>query len=109
MGKNLQVGDIVICKSEGYNRTYGKKGFIEEVVDEPRLHERLGRNGLYSIYGLDKANSDSNALYFGDHAGRDLEETGVRMTIVDITEYQNRQPENKILQSDMDRVVKEII
>jgi hypothetical protein len=103
----------VICKSKGYNRTYGCKGFIEEVVDEPRDHEKLGRQGLYSIYGLDKANSDGvsseDDLYFGDHAGRDLEATGDKMTIVDITEYLNRQPENKLLQKDMDRVTEELI
>lgn len=113
MGKYLEVGDVVICKSKGYKRTYGCKGFIEEVVDEPRPHERLGRQGLYSIYGLDKANSDGMSspddLYFGDHAGVDLEATGEKMSRHDVKTYSERQPNNKLLQSDMERVAEEII
>lgn len=111
MEDRLKVGDIVYCRGN-YKVTQNRLGFIEEVIDQPRPHERLGRKGLYSIYGLEKPNptdfkSDAD-WYFGDHAGKDLEFTGKRMTVTAIQEYKRQHEDNSLLQRDMDNVIQEI-
>lgn len=76
----LCVGDIVISYCEG--STFGKKGFVEEIVRDP--DERTGllwHHGKYSIYGLEPLEALSgNHHYYGDHLGYQLEFTGKQMT-----------------------------
>ena len=111
MDNRLKIGDIVYCRGN-YEVTQNRIGFIEEVVDQPRPHERLGRKGLYSIYGLEKPNptgyKSQADWYFGDHAGKDLEPTGNTMTVADIQEYKRQHEDNNLLQRDMDKVIQEM-
>ena len=97
---NYQVGDIVVCKAEWYHKTYNKRGFVEEVVEEPIGEKREGR---YSIYGLEE-NVHENDIYFGDHNGVELEPTGEKMSIDTIEKYMEKYSTNYGLQEDMKKV-----
>lgn len=104
----LQVGDIVYCRGT-YAKTKDRRGFIEEIVDQPLVNERLNRRGLYSIYGIDPPNGDNKLdVYFGDHSGNELEPTGQWMTPEMIEEYKNRHAHNNLIQADMNKVQEKI-
>ncbi len=97
------VGDIVVCRTS-YAKTDGKRGFIEEIVDEPTPQ----RTGRYSVYGLEIPNNDKDEIYYGDYSPIELEKTGKVMTSEDILEYKATFHDNVGLQHDMDRVIEKI-
>ena len=103
-----QVGDIVVCKAKWYHKTFNKRGFVEEIVDEPRGK----REGRYSIYGLESQNTDvkhlNEGMYFGDHNGIELEPTGGRMDRASLQKYMSENSDDIMLQQDMVLVQKRL-
>jgi hypothetical protein len=96
-----QVGDIVVCKAQWYHKTYNKRGFVEEVLEEPNGWKK----GRYGIYGLDEPNSlEKDDMWFGDYNGVELEPTGERMNTDTIEKYMEKYPTNYGLQQDIKKV-----
>lgn len=104
----LKVGDIIICHN--WDEVEGKKGFIEEIISDPKLH-KSGKvwTGRFAVYGIEEADFDTiNTLYFGDFFGADLEETGESMTEQDLKNYMNIDPEDKMMQQDIPIMIKNL-
>lgn len=101
----MKVGDIVICHD--WKPIEGKKGFIEEILDDPYTSwNKLRETGCYSIYGLEKAHfSTADSYYFGDCIGNTLVPTGKSMTVEDLEKYKTLEPNNKGINRDIDIVI----
>ena len=104
----MKVGDIVICHD--YKSIEGKKGFIEEIIDDPNTSwNKLRETGCYSVYGLEKAHfSIGDSYYFGDCIGDTLEPTGKSMTLKDLEKYKTNESNNKGMSHDIDIVIKNL-
>jgi len=104
----LRVGDIVIC--HGWDVCEGMKGFIDCIVSDPKLQ----RNGIiwtgrYSVYGLEDGNFEkTHKHYFGDFLGANLDETGESMTVEDLEKLPMKDPENKMLEQDIQIIIKNL-
>ena len=114
---NMVVGDIVICK--GWEKCKDKKGFIEEIVVDPKKGNRNRfHSGRFSVYGLEPFNKTAGSYtpvedyhrmpYFGDFVGADLEPTGEKMTAEKIKEWAKIFPDNKGLQADIIIIIKNL-
>tara|TARA_R100001530_G_scaffold124282_1_gene92448 strand:- start:108 stop:440 length:333 start_codon:yes stop_codon:yes gene_type:complete len=105
MLRQYRVGDIVICNTS-YTKADGLRGFIEEVVDEPTEY----RQGLYSVYGLEKPNhGEAHDVYFGDYRTSELEYTGETMGVAELEEYAKKYSDNAMIQTDMDKIISQKI
>ena len=115
MTNKFKVGDVVICHSR--TRSNDKKGFIEEIIDDPNTSwNRLRESGMYSIYGLtqEKFNKYDEPhvgdYYFGDHLGSELEAAGESMTVEQLKEFRKKlvTPEGDGFAKDIDIVIKNL-
>ena len=97
----LQVGDIVIC--HGYDIVEGLKGFVEEIVSDPAMDKKgMIWTGRYSVYGLEPVEFSAGCrYYFGDFLGANLEETGMKMSLKDLTQFSSNDTTDKMLQQDI--------
>ncbi len=104
----LKVGSIVIC--HGWDLVEGKKGFIEEIVSNPSIRGSGAIwSGKYSVYGLEEGNfSGMDKFYFGDFLGVNLEETKQTMTVDDLKKLPMKDPENKMLEQDIQIIIKNL-
>lgn len=104
---NFKVGDIVECFDTDSDSSVSiGLGLIEEIVLNPE--ETFGKkDGKYSIYGFKpKKDSDLLHLYFGDYRGSDLKQTGKKISIGDLQTFHLKEPDNKGLKRDMEKVIK---
>ncbi len=107
----FSVGEIVYCRTV-YERSKNKKGFVEEILKDPRPPYNKFHSGRYSVYGLEQPNGEirsaNDGWYFGDYVGAELETTGNFMSVSDLENYKTKFPNNKGVKKDIDIVIKNL-